>query len=77
MISQDEYKCHGIKQFKHVASGAIHDYVDSYTLEGFNVVMIFSKGCWHTIGAGELAHLVQYGIIELLQSELLIEKEEV
>ena len=60
-----------IKQFKHVASGVIHDYVDGHTLEGFEVVMIFSKGCWHTIGAGELAHLVQYGVIELLEKEVV------
>ena len=58
-----------IKQFKHVASGVIHEYVDSYTLEGFNVVMIFSKGCWHTVASSEIVELLKYGIIELIEKE--------
>ena len=58
-----------IKQFKHVASGAIHDYVDGNTLDGVPVTMIYSKGVWHTVGTEEFDNLVQYGIIELIEKE--------
>lgn len=58
-----------IKQFKHVASGVIHDYVDGHTLEGVEVTMLFAKGCWHTVASSEIDRLVQYGIIELLNKE--------
>lgn len=66
-----------IKQFKHVASGVIHDYVDGRTLEGVEVTMLFAKGCWHTVASSEIDELIKYGIIELITCELLIEKEEV
>lgn len=66
-----------IKQFKHVASGVIHDYVDGHTLEGVEVTMLFAKGCWHTVASSEIDELIKYGIIELITCELLIEKEEV
>ena len=58
-----------IKQFKHMSSGVIHDYVDGATLEGHEVVMICSKGAWYTIGAAEFDNLVQHGIIELIEKE--------
>ena len=58
-----------IKQFKHVASGVIHDYVDGHTLEGKEVTMLFSKGCWHTVSSSEIDRLVQFGIIELIEKE--------
>lgn len=33
-----------IKRFLHVFSGKYHDYVEGGTLEGHEVVMIYSKG---------------------------------
>ena len=58
-----------IKQFKHVVSGVIHDYVDGNTLEGIKVTMLFAKGCWHTVGTKEFEELIQFGIIELIEKE--------
>ena len=58
-----------IKQFKHLASGVIHDYVDGHTLEGHAVTMLYSKGVWHTVGTEEFDELVQCGVIELIEEE--------
>lgn len=59
-----------IKRFYHPMTEKYHDYV-----EGYEVVSIYTKGVWYTITAEEFDNLVQYGIIELLTSEILIEKE--
>ena len=58
-----------IKQFFHPLTGKHHDYVEGGTLEGHKVIMIYSKGVWHTVGAKEFDELVQYGIIELIEKE--------
>lgn len=58
-----------IKQFKHIGSETIQDYVEGGTLEGFAVTMIYSKGVWHTVGTEEFNELVRQGIIELIEKE--------
>lgn len=58
-----------IKKFLYTPSGMHHDYVEGGTLEGFEVIMIYSKGVWNTIGAKEFDELVQHGVIELLSKE--------
>ena len=58
-----------IKQFKHVASGVIHDYVDGNTLDGVEVTMLFAKGCWHTVASSEIDELINNGVIELIEKE--------
>lgn len=58
-----------IKQFKHAASGVIHDYVDGHTLEGIEVTMLFAKGCWHTVASSEIDELINNGVIELIEKE--------
>lgn len=58
-----------IRRFLHVLSGKYHDYVEGGTLEGHEVVMIYSRGVWHTVGAFEFDELVQYGIIELVEEK--------
>ena len=58
-----------IKRFFHPLTGKYHDYVEGGTLEGFEVIMIYSKGVWHTVGTKEFDELVQYGIIEVIEKE--------
>lgn len=58
-----------IKRFVHLATNKYHDYVDSHTLDGIPVTMIYSKGVWHTVGTKEFDNLVQQGIIELIEKE--------
>ena len=60
-----------IKRFFHPMSGTSHDYVEGGTLEGHEVIMIYSKGVWHTVGTKEFDELVQHGIIELVGKEEL------
>jgi hypothetical protein len=58
-----------IKRFVHLATNKFYDYVDSHTLDGIPVTMIYSKGVWHTVGTKDFDELVQYGIIELIEKE--------
>lgn len=58
-----------IKRCYYPRSQKYHDYVDSHTLEGIPVTMIYSKGVWHTVGTKEFDELVQCGVIELIEKE--------